>query len=134
MTRKEVVAAAIFDAEKGLLCAQRAKDDSLPLKWEFPGGKIKSGETHEEALRREILEELSVKVDVKRHLMSIEHDYPEFHLTLHVYEAQIVEGSIRNNVHQRIEWCATKALHTLDWAPANHPLVQRIMNGDILRD
>ncbi len=131
MQRKEVVAAAIFDAEKGLLCAQRAEDDSLPLKWEFPGGKVKPGETHEKALRREILEELSVKVDVKRHLMSIEHDYPDFRLTLHVYEASIVEGTIRNNVHQRVEWRAVTTLSSLDWAPANHALVQKIVNGKI---
>ncbi len=131
MKKKEVVAAAIFDPAKGLLCAQRAKDDSLPLKWEFPGGKIKPGETHEEALRREILEELSVAVDVKGHLMSIEHDYPEFHLTLHVYEVQIIEGTVRNNVHQRVEWIAITQLGNLDWAPANHPLVQRIVSGEI---
>ena len=90
----EVVAAVIFD-EKKILVSQRDGGD-MAGRWEFPGGKIEAGETHEQALKREIMEELGIIISVDSFLLTIEYDYPEFHLVMHCYQCAILFGAPRH--------------------------------------
>ena len=91
----EVVAAVIFREGK-VLCVQRAEheEEYISLKWEFPGGKVEVGESREEALVREIAEELVVEIHELQYLTTVEHSYPDFHLTMHVYTCALKAGRL----------------------------------------
>ena len=123
-----VVAAAIF-RENRVLCVQRSKHtkEYKSLKWEFPGGKVEVGESREEALVREIREELSVDIEVSEFLMTIEHTYPDFHLTMHVFKCVLDQGEITLNEHVALKWLSVDELDQLDWAAADVPVVKSLM-------
>jgi len=124
----EVVAAVIFREGK-VLCVQRAEHEKeyVSLKWEFPGGKVEVGERREEALVREIREELDVDIEVSQFLMTVEHTYPDFHLTMHVFTCSLPEGEeVVLNEHVDMKWLATEELSTLDWAAADVPVVANL--------
>ena len=123
-----VVAAAIF-RENRVLCVQRSKHtkEYISLKWEFPGGKVEVGESREEALVREIREELSVDIEVSEFLMTVEHTYPDFHLTMHVFKCVLNQGQISLNEHVALKWLSTDELDQLDWAAADKPVVKSLM-------
>ena len=95
---------------------------SLPLKWEFPGGKIDQGETQEECLRRELVEELGICVRVEQQLAVSEHQYPTFAVTLHPFICTIESGEIVLHEHSAATWLSPSDLHTLDWAEADIPV------------
>ena len=123
-----VVAAAIL-RENRVLCVQRSKHtkEYVSLKWEFPGGKVEVGESREEALVREIREELSVDIEVSEFLMTIEHTYPDFHLTMHVFKCVLDQGEITLNEHVDAKWLSLEELDQLDWAAADIPVVKSLM-------
>lgn len=127
----EVVAAVIF-GERRVLCVQRAEHEKeyVSLKWEFPGGKVEVGESREEALVREIREELSVNIEVSEFLMTVEHTYPDFHLTMHVFNCALQSGEIILNEHVDMKWLFVEELGSLNWAAADVQVVERLNLND----
>ena len=122
----EVVAAVFKDDEGRYFCTRRKDKGELALKWEFPGGKIEKGETHKEALVREIKEELSVYIDVKDFIMTVKHQYINFYLTMHVYFTDIISGELVLNEHLDSKWLHKDELQNLDWAEADLPIINEL--------
>jgi len=122
----QVVAAAIYNNAGEVLCTQRKNQGELANKWEFPGGKIKMGESHVDALKREIWEELSLNIEIGGHVYFTRHSYETFRLFLHVYEAKVLDGNISLNAHQSFKWMPKKDLLKLDWAQADYPILEKL--------
>lgn len=120
----EVVAAIIHDHGK-ILATQRGYGD-FKDGWEFPGGKVKPGETAEAAIIREIEEELRVRIKPEKLLITVDCDYPNFHLTMHCFFSTIVEGSIELVEHEAMKWLAESELDTVAWLPADLEVVEAI--------
>ena len=129
MKHIEVVAAVIIQDGK-VLCVQRPKHtkDYISLKWEFPGGKVEVGENREEALVREIKEELAAEIHELQFLMTVEHSYPDFHMTMHAYTCTLKTGEISLREHVDMKWLATEELNQLDWTEADLPVVVSLMD------
>ncbi len=117
----EVVAAVIFDGIK-VLVTKRGSGD-MAGKWEFPGGKIEAGETHQQALKREIMEELGIIISTDSFLLTIEHDYPQFHLVMYCYKCTILFGAPRLLTHSAAKWISSQELDDIDWLPADIQVV-----------
>lgn len=118
------VTCAIIERDGLVLAAQRSAMMSLPLKWEFPGGKIHQDESPEECLRREIAEEMSVQISIGNSLPPSTHNYPAFSITLYPFVCSIESGEIILAEHAAIAWLVPEQLHTLDWAEADIPVVK----------
>ena len=94
--------------------------------WEFPGGKIEDGETPQEALKREIKEELEVDIRVGELLDTIEYDYPKFHLSMDCFWSEIISGELVLNEHEDAKWLDKKTLDSVEWLPADISLIDLI--------
>ena len=119
------VVAAIILKEGKILAAQRGYGE-FEGKWEFPGGKIKSGETLGETLKREIQEEMRASINISDEVCTIEYDYPEFHLTMHTLlctlndcEPKVVYHDVNHLEHKEIKWLDANDLYSVDWLPAD---------------
>ncbi len=121
------VTCAIIERDGLILAAQRSATMSLPLKWEFPGGKINQGESPEECLRRELVEELGIAVAVGKSLPASTHHYPLFSVTLYPYLCTIEAGEIVLHEHAAIAWLPPDELKTLDWAEADLPVIEEFL-------
>ena len=119
-----VVVAAVIERDGAILCARRKAGGETGGRWEFPGGKVEPGETREGALRREIDEELSLRVTVGAPVMTVEHRYESFSISLHAYEATAREGEPIPREHQELRWLPRGDLRALDWAPADRPVAE----------
>ena len=97
--------------------------------WEFPGGKVESGETPEEALVREIQEELDVEIQVGDLIDTIEYDYPTFHLSMDCFWAEIISGTLELREHEAARWLAKSELYSVDWLPADITLIEKVEKG-----
>jgi len=117
------VACAIIEKNGQVLAAQRGRSMRMPLRWEFPGGKIDPGESAEGCLKREIAEELSVAIAVRRAMPPCTHDYPDFAITLHPFVCTIASGEITLNEHRAIAWLCPEELPLLNWTEADIPVV-----------
>ena len=129
MKTVRVVAAAI-KAENGkgqpiIFATQRGYGD-LKGGWEFPGGKIEEGETPQEALKREIMEELDTKISVGDLIDTIEYDYPTFHLSMDCFWCQIVKGDLVLKEHEAAKWLSKDELDSVEWLPADVTLISGI--------
>ena len=125
----EVVAAIIQKGDK-IFATQRGYGDFKDW-WEFPGGKMEPGETPEEALVREIREELSADIQVGKLLYTVEWDYPQSHLTMHCYMCTLVRDALHLNEHEAARWLSMADLHSVNWLPADEmllPLIGKEMN------
>ena len=112
------VVAAIIVRNNKIFATQRGYGD-FKGGWEFPGGKIEENETPEDALKREILEELNVKIKVGEHFHTVEYDYPKFHLSMRCYICGLIDENIELKEHSAAKWLAINELNTIDWLPAD---------------
>lgn len=127
------VACAIIERDGRVLTAQRSEAMSLPLKWEFPGGKIRAGETPSACLHRELREELGVEVELLRMIPPTTHHYPDFAVTLHPFVCALIGGVLCNHEHAALLWQLPEELAALDWAEADLPVIadycRQLRNG-----
>ncbi|MFT4662961.1 MAG: 8-oxo-dGTP diphosphatase [Patiriisocius sp.] len=128
MKKVEVVAAIIFYNDL-ILCTQRgeSKLEYISKKFEFPGGKIEQRETHKEALKRELQEELSINPKINNLYFTVTHQYPDFQLTMHSYICEAATLSISLNEHISHQWLKKDKLNELDWAAADVPIVDKLL-------
>jgi 8-oxo-dGTP diphosphatase len=125
------VVAAVIKRQNAYLCVQRGthRHAYLSDKFEFPGGKMEAGESQEEALIREIREELSLSIKPLRHLISVPHRYPEISLVLHAWLCEPEPGEPVLSEHKSYVWLPAAELKSLDWAAADVPVVELIEGG-----
>jgi len=155
MKQVEVVAAIIHDAEGRIFatlrgcgewkaaskrgqnqtCLSYAERKQARLEgkagWEFPGGKMEPGEMPEEALMREIWEELETRIRVERLVQTVEWDYPAFHLTMHCYLCHVESGHLELKEHEAAKWLRKEELESVNWLPADEAVVKRLGEGSI---
>ena len=127
-----VTVAGIIYNEKGeILCTERevGKYEYTSLKWEFPGGKLEIGENNIQALERELREELEIKVQIQDKFYQVEHDYPDFHLSMALYNCKLLSKELKMNVHKALKWVNPKDLLKLEWAGADLPVAQKIVDN-----
>lgn len=124
MKRIEVVAAIIVRDNK-VFATQRGYGEWKDW-WEFPGGKIEEGESPQDALKREILEELNADIFVGELLDTVEWDYPTFHLTMHCFVCSLLSESLHLNEHEASAWLTADTLHSVRWLPADLALLDKI--------
>lgn len=122
----EVVAAIIRDGDK-IFATQRGYGE-FKDGWEFPGGKIELGETREEALKREIREELETDINVNEFLQTVEYEYPNFHLTMHCYLCDVLSGNLNLLEHKAARWLLKEELEEVEWLPADLELINTLKN------
>lgn len=128
---KQVVAGLIVREEKILVC-QRTRHQALPLKWEFPGGKIEPGEEADEALHRELEEELGIRAAIGRKVATVRHDYGNGSaVELHFFLVEEFEGEIENRIFHDVVWAERQELPTFDFLEADIALVKQISAGKI---
>ena len=128
----EVVAAIIHDEEGRIFATQRGYG---PMKdgWEFPGGKMESGETPEDALKREIWEELETRIEVEQLFETIDYDYPDFHLTMHCYICKVESGKLTLKEHEAARWLTKEQLSSINWLPADRSIIGHLKESIYLR-
>lgn len=124
----QVVAAVIHNEKNEILCALRSPLMTLPNLWEFPGGKIEEGESHEAALIREIQEELDIHIKVGENVEDTYYEYEQFTIQLTSYFATINAGSVNPTEHAELRWVKNDKLLELEWAPADIPAVEKVRN------
>jgi 8-oxo-dGTP diphosphatase len=123
------VTCAIIFSRDSVLCVQRGPTQDLPGKWEFPGGKIEPNESEEACLIREVREELGLDIQLNKRLCPVEHVYGSRKILLIPFTATILQGELVLTEHQAYKWLALKNLKTLDWAPADWPIVHQLQSG-----
>ena len=124
MKKIEVVAAIII--RDGKVFATQRGYGQWQGWWEFPGGKIEAGECPQEALVREIREELEAEIQVGELIETVEWDYPAFHLTMHCFVCSLVSQSMHLNEHEASAWLTRETLHSVKWLPADEGLILKI--------
>lgn len=125
MKQIEVVAAIIYNSEGRIFATQRGYGDYKDW-WEFPGGKMEAGETREEALKREIWEELETRIVVERYVETVEWDYQQFYLTMHCYLCHVESGHLELKEHEAAKWLNKDELESVNWLPADRNLVRKL--------
>lgn len=123
--KKIEVVAAIIEKDNQFLATQRGYGEFKGM-WEFPGGKVEPDENKQDALIREIEEELSIDILIKQYLCTVEYQYHTFHLTMHCYICKIDQGDIILNEHLAAKWLQAKELDRLEWLPADIDVVEQL--------
>lgn len=124
----DVSCAIIINESRKILVTQRSSAMALPLKWEFPGGKVESGETSDESLRREIREELDLIIEITGRLNPNIHSYGNKTIRLFPFLCQVTSGTINLREHAACRWLNSTELLDLDWAEADIPIVKDFLN------
>ena len=120
-----VVAAIIHDSQGKIFATQRGYGEWKDW-WEFPGGKIEPREEPEEALKREIREELATEICIEEFLCTVDYDYPQFHLTMHCYICSLLTEALHLNEHEDACWLKHEELDSVKWLPADVKVVERL--------
>ena len=123
--KKIEVVAAIIKKDNKILSTERGYGD-LEGYWEFPGGKIEPGENKEQALKREIMEEMNVEIEVGDFITTVEYDYPAFHLKMHCYLCSLVTEALHLNEHEAAKWLTKDELNSVKWLPADAKLISHL--------
>jgi 8-oxo-dGTP diphosphatase len=123
------VVAAVIEHKGKYLCVQRGinKYDYISKKWEFPGGKVEADESPENSLNREIQEELAMEINELNFLITVEHTYPDFRLTMHTYLCKSEQTTPTLTEHLEYTWQSASDMHHLDWAAADLPIVEKLI-------
>ena len=126
----EVVAAVIMHNQK-ILCVQRGENklEYISKKFEFPGGKMEEGETKKQTIIREIKEELNMDIIPIKELKTVEHEYPDFNLKMHSFISECLSTAVFLSEHIDYKWLSVSELETLDWAAADLPIVEQLINS-----
>lgn len=119
------VVAAIIKKDNEIFTTRRGYGEFENM-WEFPGGKIEVGEKREEALIREIKEELELDIEITNYLTTVDYDYPNFHLTMHCFICTISGGKLHLNAHNSVKWTTLDELDNLNWVPADVLVVEKL--------
>lgn len=125
MKQIEVVAAIIHDSEGRIFATQRGYGDYKDW-WEFPGGKMEAGEIPEEALRREIWEELETRIVVENLVETVEWDYLQFHLSMHCYLCHVESGHLELKEHEAAKWLNKDELENVNWLSADLKVIEKV--------
>ena len=120
------VVAAIIIRDGKLFATQRGYGEWKDW-WEFPGGKVETGEMPKDALKREIREELSTEISVDYFLCTVEYDYPKFHLTMHCYVCSLLTEALHLNEHEAARWLKNNELDSVKWLPADRIIVEQLI-------
>jgi 8-oxo-dGTP diphosphatase len=121
------VTCAIINFDDKILAVQRSETMKLPLKWEFAGGKIESGESEIDCINREIFEELNIKIEIKQRLTPVIHQYPNFKIKLIPFTAEFVSGELKLKEHSDFVIINKEELINLDWAKADLPILKEFL-------
>ncbi|MCR5536651.1 MAG: (deoxy)nucleoside triphosphate pyrophosphohydrolase [Succinivibrio sp.] len=124
MRRIEVVA-GILTQQQRIFATQRGYGEFKDF-WEFPGGKVEAGESQEQALVRELKEELETEVEVLKHFADVEYDYPHFHLCLHLFFCRVRQGLLELKEHEQARWLSAQELFSVNWLPADLKVVEKL--------
>ena len=119
------VVAAVIRKDDKIFATQRGYGE-FKDGWEFPGGKIEEGEAPEQALAREIKEELDTEIQVGKLIDTIEYDYPKFHLSMDCFWCEIMQGGLELKEHEAARWLSKEELYSVDWLPADVGVVEKI--------
>lgn len=119
------VVAAIIRKEDKIFVTQRGYGEWKDW-WEFPGGKMEPGESPQDALKREIREELATEINVNEYLCTVEYDYPKFHLTMHCYLCSLLTDALHLNEHEAARWLAKSELDSVNWLPADKTIIEQL--------
>ena len=125
------VVAAVIKREDAILATQRGYGD-FKGGWEFPGGKVEAGETPEQAIIREIHEELEAIIEVDSYLTTVEYDYPSFYLSMRCYVCHVAQGHLELLEHSAAKWLTASELDSVDWLPADVAVVDAIKAQGVL--
>jgi 8-oxo-dGTP diphosphatase len=124
-----VLAAIILNHDGSVLLAQRKSEITNPLKWEFPGGKLRIEESPENSLAREISEELGIKIAVQQIFSAVNYSYPHGNILLLAYFAELITGTFQLRDHKEVRWVPIEKLLNYDFSPADIPIVERLMEN-----
>jgi 8-oxo-dGTP diphosphatase len=130
MKHVEVVAAIICYKDE-ILCMKRpkGKHEYTSFRYEFPGGKKEADETHVDALKRELIEEMDMKVEVQKLFLVVNHQYPDFHLTMHCYLCRVDSKKFVMKEHVDFKWLKKEELGQLEWTDADKPILDKLINN-----
>lgn len=129
MKKRIVVVGAVLVRNGDVLCAQRSQDMTLPGMWEFPGGKLELGESAQQALVRELDEELAIEAEIGERVDETEYEYDFGVVNLTTYWGNIISGEPQAREHAELRWLPMAELAQLDWAPADIPAVEKIIKA-----
>lgn len=124
--RKHVTVAAAIIVDDGKIFATQRGYGKFKDGWEFPGGKIEQDETPQQAVKREIREELDTEIEVGELFDTVEYDYPDFHLTMYCFFCTIISGDLVLKEHEAAKWLTRETLDSVNWLPADIELIEKL--------
>ena len=125
-TRKQVTVAAAIIVDGDKIFATQRGYGKFKDGWDFPGGKVEQGETPQQAVKREIMEELDTEIEVGELFDTVEYDYPDFHLTMYCFFCTIISGDLVLKEHEAAKWLTKETLDSVDWLPADIDLIEKL--------
>ena len=129
--RKHIEVAAAIIVDKGRIFATQRGYGEFKDGWEFPGGKVEQGETPQQALEREIREELDTEIEIGELFDTVDYDYPSFHLTLHCFLCTVKSGDLVLKEHEAAKWLTRETLNSVDWLPADIGLIEKLKESQV---